>query len=305
MSKLARMAGASVALALAAVPAFVTSASASNLPFNDPSVNGYIAFCDAHGKQLTSGSLDTAPFASTAQSSTPAPSGFAQGKVTLYAFQPRPGVPPGDWNGEQLTGSSTFSNPAHPMDQATPRDRALQDMVGAYPPMVDGLYQIRMYFSAVNSPSHTSPYPASVIQVSGSTWKMVLGGTLPCNTGKATSDEGALGVTAPTVPPSAYHDPGYVPTSTPQGGSASSCTGGKSTGSIACQTGASPGARSTTSSTAFAIPAGGSLVASGVGGSSGGLSGGALAGIIGGAVVVLGTGTYAVWRRRRGNPGSL
>jgi hypothetical protein len=300
MSKLARTAGAAAVLALAGISAIVVPASASSLPFNDPSVNGYIAFCDAHGNTLTSGSVGTAPFAWTAQSSTPAPSGFAQGKVTLYAFQPRPGVPPGDWNGEQLTGSSTFSNPAHPMSQATPRDRALQDVVGAFPPMVDGLYQIRMYFTAVNSPTHTSPYPASVIQVNGSTWKVVLGGTLPCNTGKATSDEGALGVTAPTVPPSAYHDPGYIPTTTVKSGS--SCAGGTA---ATCQTGASAAARSTTSSTTFAVPAGGSLVASGVGGgSSGGLSGGALAGIIGGAVVVLGTGAVVLSRRRRSSRSS-
>jgi hypothetical protein len=168
-------------------------ASSVTIPFSDPNAHGSIGLCDRNEHPITSGNVKTQPFAWTVVSSVPAPKGYNDTKTSkaqLLAFQPRPQVPPGDWSGEQLTASSFFTNSQHPMAQATVGDLPLLFFVQAYPPMLHGLIQLRIYFTAINRQPYSISYPATVIQVTGNTWRVVSSGpTADCKAGKATSAE--------------------------------------------------------------------------------------------------------------------
>jgi hypothetical protein len=176
-------------------------AVAASLPYTDPDAKGFVAFCDKNRHPVSSGSLYDQPFVWTAVSSTPAPKGYQDGKAILVAFQPREGVPPGQWSGRQLTASSTFTNPAHPMSQATYADDPLLFFTQAFPPKWEGLVQLRMYFSASESAVFRAPYPATTIRVTGDRWSVVSGGTVACNVGTATS------IASKTLPKSALASP--------------------------------------------------------------------------------------------------
>ena len=120
-------------------------------------------------------------------SSAHVPAGYT--RATLYVFQPIQYVDPGDWTGYQLTDDALFSNPAHPMAQATYADNPLIWPDQSMPPYWDGLYELRMYFSGPGKTPWTSSYPAAVIKVTGNTWILVQGGGSSCTNGKAESVE--------------------------------------------------------------------------------------------------------------------
>ena len=69
----------SVLALVGAATAVTARATADNIPFQDPNANGYIGFCNADGKQVTSGKIGDAPFAALAVASSPAPAGYAAG----------------------------------------------------------------------------------------------------------------------------------------------------------------------------------------------------------------------------------
>lgn len=167
-------------------------ASAYTVPFKDPNVRGFIGLCDRAGNPMKSGSLQDVPFVWTAVSSTSAPAGYEHGKATLYAMQPRQQADPSQWWGRQITSSSSFTNPAHPIVQSTNVDSPLLWFVQAYPSQWDGLVQLRIYYSGINLPVEYSTYPATVLRVSGNTWSVVSGGAVACNVGKGTSAESQL-----------------------------------------------------------------------------------------------------------------
>ena len=157
------------------------------VPFADPSVKGYLGFCDSAGKQVTSGNLTDVPFAYRAVSSAPSPSGYTVGagaKATLFAYQPIQGIDPGNWSGMALTGSAFFSNPAHPMAQATVLDYSLGSFVENTTVLWNRLVQLRVYISQPNKAVYTQTYPAAVVKVTGSTWQEVQGGSVDCTAGK-------------------------------------------------------------------------------------------------------------------------
>jgi hypothetical protein len=284
---------------------------ALQLPFTDTNAQGYIGLCNPQGREITTGSTLTVPFAWKAISSVPAPSGYAKGKATLFAFQPRPQVDPGDWSGEPLTGSSTFSNPAHPLVQATNLDAPLISFVGAYPPEEEGLVELRMYFSGIDKEEYSDPYPATVLQVTGTTWKVVSGGTVSCSSGTGVSGETqVLGpaivsrhVTAQTVP-----DPGGVaPSTTTPGGGSGTTPGGA--GSTTTAPGAATGAAGATTTTTGGGTSGSSSSSGGgkeagaglhraAATSSGGVSTGLVALIAIGVAVVAGVGGFGLSRSR-------
>jgi hypothetical protein len=177
------------AAALTSLISLGTPAAASSVPFSDIHAKGYIGLCDKNRKPVTSGSIKDQPFIWTAVSSTPAPRGFERGKAVLYAFQPRRQVDPGEWSGKQLTASSTFTNPRHPMSQATNADDPLLFTVQAYPPRWDGLIQLRLYFAANNVGIYRDSYPTTTIRVTSDRWEVVSGGEAACTAGRATSSE--------------------------------------------------------------------------------------------------------------------
>jgi hypothetical protein len=161
------------------------------VPWTDTAVTGAIGLCDSSGHAIEGGNVNTTPFVWRAVSSTAAPSPYnAAGRTaTLYAFQPRQGVAPGDWSGDMLTSSTRYTNPAHPMTEATGGDLSLAGFIGEFPPAWNGLLQLRMYLSAPNQPADSLSYPATTIKVTGSTWSVVNGGTGPCTAGSAESIE--------------------------------------------------------------------------------------------------------------------
>jgi hypothetical protein len=222
ISRATRIAILIVVAALASLPVFSPAASASGsaVPFTDPSAHGYIGLCDLAGNNVTSGSVTSAPFVWKAVSSVDAPAGyFGKGQnVALTIYQPRKGVDPGDWNGDQLTGASYYRKNNLPAAAATYKDISLETIVKEYPPEWDGLYQLRMIFARNNYGDSTATYPATVIQVTGKTWHVVQGGTAPCKTSHTISNETFSGI--PVTDP--HPDRSGTPTSAPSSARASS-----------------------------------------------------------------------------------
>lgn len=169
-------------------------AQAASVPYTDSRVQGYLSLCDAAGKPITGGQTATTPFVAAAIGSTaaPAPYNVKGATATLYAYQPRQQIDPGEWSGEQLTGSAQFSSSAHPMAVSTLLDSSLADFVADFPPKWDGFVQLRIYLSAPNQSVYSLKYDAADIQVTGSTWKVIRGGSALCGTGTATSNEDHL-----------------------------------------------------------------------------------------------------------------
>ena len=200
MSPFARRARAAVtvtAMALGGLLVAAPLASASvasttgKVPFTDPGIDGWITFCNRSNQPVTSGSLDTVPFAWKAISSAKPPAGYggASGRVALWAYQPIQYVDPGDWSGSLLTGASAFSNPDHPVVQATNADVPLVGFTQAYPEHWEGLLEIRMMYTAKDKEQLQTPYAAAILRVSGGKWTLVEGGGGSCSQGRGLSME--------------------------------------------------------------------------------------------------------------------
>ncbi len=292
-----------------ATPATATGA----VPYTDPSSSGYLGLCNQAGQQVTSGSINAAPYAWLAASSVPAKAPYSgSGRTaTLYAFLPLQGFPPGDWSGQTMTAASSYSNPTVPMAAGTSRDPSLKDFIEAYPPKWDGFVQLRMYVDTTDQPASTKHYPTLNIQVTGETWHAVGGGPVNCEAGTATSAEVMLTptttttttaptTTAPTTTSVTSHAPA---TGAQKGSSGSSGSSAGAHGAADTSGGSSTTVPASSSSPAHASGAqgssgGGSSTAAG-GGSSSGSSSGLVIGLVLGALVVLGVLAYALIRRRR------
>lgn len=172
---------------LAAAPA----AAASPVPYTDFSAKGSVGLCDKSGNAVTSGKVTDKPFAWFAVSSMAAPAGYGGTgrKATLVIYQPRPGAYPNQWSGDQMTSSSPYTNPRYPMAAASAEDFSLQDFIHAFPPKLNGLLQLRIYYGIPNMPTWTETYAATDIRVTGSTWKVVRGASVPCTKGTAKVNE--------------------------------------------------------------------------------------------------------------------
>lgn len=186
---LIRIALASAVTVVSAVPS-TAFASGFKVPFTDPNQVGSLTLCNSHERPITSGSLLAIPFVWRAVSSTRVPAHYT--RATLYLYQPLQYIDPGDWTSYQLTDDAGFSNPAHPMAQATYADNPLIWPDHSMPPYWDGLYQLRMIFTSPNKAPWTSTYPAAVIRVTGNTWTLVQGGGSSCTDGTAVSVESVL-----------------------------------------------------------------------------------------------------------------
>jgi hypothetical protein len=175
-----------VVVALVAAP---TAAQAADLPYKDPAVTGIIGLCDVNGHNVTSGRTTDKPFFWRAVGSTAASAGYETpgGTAFLAAYQPRQGVDPGAWSGYGLAASARYSNPRHPMSQATPISSPLTSFLDRYPPQWEGLVQLRLILGGTNRSPRIDSYDATDIVVKDGTWRVVRGGTAPCNDGKAVS----------------------------------------------------------------------------------------------------------------------
>ncbi|MFZ2058883.1 MAG: hypothetical protein WAV54_15875 [Acidimicrobiales bacterium] len=269
-----------VTVGVFAVPS-TAFASGFKVPFTDPNQVGSLTLCNQHEQPITSGSLLSVPFVWRAVSSARVPAGYT--RATLYLFQPLQYVDPGDWTGYQLTDDSLFSNPAHPMAQATYADNPLIWPDQSMPPYWDGLYQLRMLFSSLDKAPWTSSYPTAVIKVTGNTWTLVQGGGSSCTGGKAESVESFLlpkSETAVPKPPEKLIP--YADRKT-----------GANKGSTSTSTTQTAGGSSTTTTVE------GSADAAGTSGKGGGSSAGAIAGGAIAALVLAGGAALFVFRRRR------
>jgi hypothetical protein len=172
---------------LAAVPA----SAANPVPYTDFAAKGSVGLCDKSGNAVTSGKITDKPFTWFAVSSMAAPAGYgATGrKATLVIYQPRPNTYPNQWSGDQMTSSSPYTNPRYPMAAATAEDFSLQDFIREFPPMLDGLLQLRIYYGVPQKPTWTETYAATDIKVTGSTWRVVRGASVPCRKGSAKPNE--------------------------------------------------------------------------------------------------------------------
>jgi hypothetical protein len=170
------------------------AAATTTVPYTDPNAVGSIGLCNQAGQQITSGSISTTPFAWRAVSTQPAqaPYNNAGRTATLLAYLPLQALPAGDWSGEEMTSSSSYTNPANPMAAATDGDQSLQSFIEAYPPKWDGFVQLRMYLSTANHQAYEAQYPTLNIQVTGDTWQAVGGSPVNCDSGTAVSIETVL-----------------------------------------------------------------------------------------------------------------
>lgn len=181
------------ALGLGAVPA-----AATGVP-PDPSAKGFIGLCDKNNHNVTHGNIDTAPFVWKAVASVPPPKqlrGRGQNAV-LNIYQPRPETLAGDWSGDQLTAATFYSTARAPSTQSTLKDIPLKVIVNEYPPMVEGLYELRMYFAKSNYGLYSATYPATYIRVAGGNWSVVKGGTVNCAASSGQSAEVISGAVSP------------------------------------------------------------------------------------------------------------
>lgn len=294
MNRFARRARAGVtlaALALGALSASAPFAAASpaspgfKVPFKDTNVDGSLTFCNRNDQPITSGSLYATPFAWKTISSNPPPAGYrkSDARTTLAAYQPIQYVDPGDWSGGFLTSASTFTNPDHPVVQATNADQPLVGFTQAYPLHWDGLVEIRMMYSAVDKPQLQTPYAAAVLRVTGSTWTLVEGGGGSCSQGQGVSME------TKNLP---KKDLAKQETAAPASKSASHGNSGGSGTADQSSGGQSSGGQSSGGSNG----GGAKLAASD---SSTGISGGAVAGICVGALALVWVAIGLIARRRR------
>jgi hypothetical protein len=181
-------------------PASEVSAAAFHLPYSDPSADGLLTLCNQDNQPITHGSITAKPFVWRVVSSVPAVSGYdvKNGTATLFAYQPRPYTPPGAWSGLALSAASVYTNPAHPMAQATPIDQPLDYMTESFPPIWDGLYELRLYLGGPDIAAYSNTYPVADLQIKGNTWTLVTGGGGSCTTGSAVSREAILGLAGAT-----------------------------------------------------------------------------------------------------------
>jgi hypothetical protein len=193
-------------IALIGVPLLTATPAHADeqLPFKDPNAVGLIGFCDANNKPVTSGHVRDVPFAVKAVSNTPAGKAYAVTgrKAELFATSPNKELDPSLWSPYQMTPSTFYSNPAHPMAAAGYGEPPLEYHVTGSPPTLDNLVQFRMYLSAPNTTPYIQKYPTAVIRVEGDRWVMVAGDRAPdCAAGTAKNINQVLGKGEPTAPP--------------------------------------------------------------------------------------------------------
>lgn len=196
--RLLRVTGLLCVVAGLALPA--SPASARPVP-PDPNAHGFIGLCDNHNRIVTSGSVHAAPFVWKAVATQPPPKLYRGrgANAVLNIYQPRPQVDAAEWSGDQLTSATFYKTQQAPSTQATLKDIPLSVVVNEFPPMVDGLYQLRMYFGNTRVGLYSATYPSTFIRVEGDRWTVVSGGTVNCAASSGESNEVLSGAVPPKV----------------------------------------------------------------------------------------------------------
>jgi len=206
---------ASTALAVA-VGVAGSAAAAGSPPWepvaNPPEVGGLI-FYNSAGQQITGGSTTASPLAAYVQGTTPVQAGDTT--ATLFARTPVNGVAPGQWGGEELSGSTSYPNVSAPAALASSglplvTGAATDEDLAVYQedfPNNDtssdgyaGIFVLRLVTSAPGQGLTTS-YDSADIQITGTTWSVVY----PTPTLKATTTKLVATPASPQLSGTAVH----------------------------------------------------------------------------------------------------
>lgn len=173
-----------------AAPAAGASVHSATVPPWEPDPNsvGGLIFYNASGQVITGGSTTASPLAAYVEGTKTIRSGDTV--ATLYGYLPVDGQTPGEWSGEQLSGSTTFPNTAAPAPLKTATlpvvtgastDESLATLEEDYPnndsSPTDGyanMYVLRLKTSAKGMAGNTT-YDSADIEVdnTNSTWTVV------------------------------------------------------------------------------------------------------------------------------------
>ena len=150
---------------------------------NDPNAVGTLAFYDASGTQIFSGSTTGGPFAAYVAGSTGLRAGDT--KAALFAYLPDPNKPAGAWTGSLLSAATSYPNGAAPGALATAAplasgsaiDTTLDDFVTGHPNVSSttgyaNVYELRLRTSGEGRLA-TTTYDAADVVVTGTTWQVV------------------------------------------------------------------------------------------------------------------------------------
>jgi len=216
----------------------------SSVPYSDPNVAGSIGLCNAAGQSVTTGSINDVPFVTKAIDSTPAaaPYNGAGETATLFIYQPRQNIAPGEWHGEQIGASSRSSTPQHPTAILTAGDGPLAAALADYPPMWDGLMQLRVYLGAPNQPTFRGTYDATDIKITGNTWQVARGASVPCGNGQSVSLEQVLASAYPQLTSSASPSARAAGATAPKGATTAGATAKAGSGTSGAGVSGAPGA---------------------------------------------------------------
>lgn len=177
-----------LALGLAVVAVVVASVlvwrlgATEEAPYTDPASTGGLTLCSADGKAVTEGRTGDRPFADLVLGDTPLPDDAdpAGAVATLYAYQPREGIAPGEFSGSPITAAVAFADASRPATRVTADAWSLGDFVTAFPASLQGYVQLRLVLGTPQLGTLADGYDTADIKVDGDRWELVRGGSASC-----------------------------------------------------------------------------------------------------------------------------
>jgi hypothetical protein len=183
-ARLTRIVVAVVVLAVAVTGVLVWRlGGGEEAPYADPASTGGLTLCSADGKAVTEGRTGDKPFADVVLGETPLPSDADRdGAVaTLYAYQPREGIAPGEYSGSAITAATVFTDPSRPATRVTADAWSVADFVTAFPASFQGYVQLRLVLGTPALGTLADGYDTADIKVDGDRWELVRGGSASCS----------------------------------------------------------------------------------------------------------------------------
>ena len=143
-------------------------------PDSDPSAVGYIGLCNQAGQQLTSGNVNTKPFAWRALSSQPAGAPLQQCPAhcgSRSRISHNQACPPASGVATNLPRTIRVTRTPDPDGSSDLRLRIPEDFIQDFHPKWDGFLQLRIYLGTQDQQTYSLHYPVLNIQVKGDTWR--------------------------------------------------------------------------------------------------------------------------------------